>query len=127
MKRIMALLLLLVLLLSGCTKTAEEAYLDIYEDYTAQMQAATQQLIAEFRAAAGAERDIIRLSELSTAKTEELALISTEGMQKTAEVQVEYNSDYAAYDEWAAKLMEVYTAEADKINAVYMELAGGGQ
>ena len=127
MKRIMALLLLLVLLLAGCTKTAEEAYLDIYEEYTAKMQEATPRLIGEFRAAAGAERDIIRLSELSTAKTEELALISTEGMQKMAEIPLEYNGDYAAYDEWAAKLMDVYTAEAEKINAVYMELAGGGQ
>ncbi|MBO5797421.1 MAG: hypothetical protein J6R77_03625 [Clostridia bacterium] len=127
MKRVVALLLLLVLLLAGCTKTAEEAYLDIYEEYTAKMQEATPQLIAEFRAAAGAESDIIRLSELSTAKTEQLALISSEGMQKMAEIPLEYNGDYAAYDEWAAKLMDVYTAEAEKINAVYMELAGGGQ
>ena len=122
-----ALVLLLVLVLAGCTKTAEEAYLDIYEEYTAKMQEATPQLIAEFRAAAGAESDIIRLSELSTAKTEQLALISSEGMQKMAEIPLEYNGDYAAYDEWAAKLMDVYTAEAEKINAVYMELAGGGQ
>ena len=127
MKRVVALLLLLVLLLAGCTKTAEEAYLDIYEEYTAKMQEATPQLIAEFRAAAGAESDIIRLSELSTAKTEQLALISSEGMQKMAEIPLEYNGDYAAYDAWAAKLMDVYTAEAEKINAVYMELAGGGQ
>jgi predicted small secreted protein len=127
MKRIIALLLLLVLLLAGCTKTAEEAYLDIYDEYTAKLQETTPQLIAEFRAAAGEETDIIRLSELSTKKTEELALISTEGMQKMAEIPAEYNGDYAAYDEWAAKLMQVYTDEAAKIEAVYMELAGGGQ
>lgn len=127
MKRVWALLLVLVLMLAGCTKTAEDSYGDIYEEYTAKLQEATPRLIEEFRTAAEGETDVIRLAELSTAKTEELALISTEGMQKMAEVQVEYNSDYTAYDEWAAKLMDVYTTEAEKINAVYMELAVSGR
>lgn len=127
MKRMGVFLLLLVLMLAGCAKTAEEAYLDIYDEYAAKLQEATPRLIAEFRAEAGGETDVIRLAELSTKKTEELALISTEGMQKMAEIPLEYNGDYAAYDEWAAKLMQVYTDEAAKLNDVYMELAGGGQ
>lgn len=127
MKRICVLLLLLVLVLTGCTKTAEEAYLDIYDEYAAKLQEATPRLIAEFRTEAGNEADVILLLELSTKKTEELALISTEGMQKMAEIPLEYNGDYAAYDEWAAKLMQVYTDEAAKLDDVYRELVGGGQ
>lgn len=123
MRWIGALLLVLVLMLAGCGtgQSIDEAYQETYDTYAKKMQEATPTLIADFQSEADGEEDVIRLAELCDEKIAELALISTEGMQKMAEIQVEYNGAYSEYEEWAGRLMQVYTDEAAKITAVYME------
>jgi len=102
------------------------SYRQILDEYTAKLRAATPVIIAEFRAAADGITDITRLAEISVDKLTALAEISTDGMLEMANLWVVRGiGSEAVYNEYAAKLMDVYMDEAERINDVFMELVLG--
>lgn len=100
-------------------------YQSILDEYTKKLQDATPALIAEYQEEAAQNTGgITGLAQISNEKISELAKISTEGVQKMAKVMLYKGSgDTAEYQEYAGKLQDVYTAEAQKITDAYMDSA----
>lgn len=111
--------------ISSLTETAEEAYKKILDEYTVKLQEETPRLIEEYKAeAANNTGGLEGLAELATAKVEELAVISNEGVGEMANVMYKKGSgSYEEYESWAGKLMEVYMEESQKIMDYYMDSA----
>lgn len=106
---------------SGGKKT----YQSILDDYTQKIEEATPRLIEEYYEEADLNTNGLEgLATLSNDKVLELADICTEGVEEMAEIMWYTGTDsYNEYEEWAAKLYDVYTDEAGKITEAYMNSA----
>lgn len=105
--------------------TSEETYQSILDEYTAKLQEATPGLIDEYQNEAASNTDgVSGLAKISNDKISKLAEISTEGTEKMAQLMYSSGSgSYSEYQEWATKLTDVYTTEAQKITDAYMASA----
>ncbi len=106
-------------------KSAEEAYQEILDAYSAKLQDATPGLIEEYKAeAANNTAGLDGLAKISNEKIEKLAMINNEGVQKMADIMFTMGSgSYEEYESWAGKLMDVYMDEAGKITDAYLNSA----
>lgn len=108
------------------SKEDEATYESILADYTAKLQDATPGLVDEFNSEAAEKAgDINALAELSNSKTEELAKISNEGVEKMAQLKLANGDDDQTYNDWAQKLMDVYEEQATQITDAYTSAATG--
>lgn len=108
------------------SKEDEATYESILADYTAKLQDATPGLVDEFNSEAAEKAgDINALAELSNSKTEELAKISNEGVEKMAQLKLANGDDDQTYNDWAQKLMDVYEEQATQITDAYTAAATG--
>lgn len=142
-KKIVTLLLTVVLAItvSACGNTkntlstennieqsndTDTAYQNILDDYTQKLKDATLDLIDEFNTEAKEKTgDINSLSEILTSKTEQLAVINTEGIEKMATLMNENGSDYKIYEKWSTKLNDIYIEQAKLISDAYMTASTG--
>lgn len=101
------------------------SYQEILDEYTIKLQEATPTLIEEYNSEAAAnDAGVEGLAEISNQKVEALAVISNEGMEKMAAFYMSHGSgQYSDYEDWAKKLQEVYTEEAQKIFDNYLNSA----
>lgn len=106
---------------STTTATTSEydssSYQSILNEYTEKIKAAIPTLIAEYKAeAANNTNGLTGLVEIAKSKISKLAEIEAEGIGKLADLYSNTDSGkYSEYEEWAKKLFEVYSAEAQKI------------
>jgi len=110
---------------TSSSETAEDIYKRILDEYTIKIKEATPGLIQEYKEEAANNTDGLEgLAELSNAKVGKLAEINNDGVSEMASVMLKKGSgSYEDYEEWAAKLMEVYMDEAGKIMEEYMNSA----
>ncbi|MDD3363005.1 MAG: hypothetical protein PHW34_15165 [Hespellia sp.] len=102
----------------------ETSYQSILDDYTKEITDATPGLVNEYNTESAEKAgDINALAELSNAKITKLAEICNEGVSKMAEIQLKTGDDYSTYEEWAAKLQDVYTQQSQQITDAYMASA----
>ncbi|MGX6979634.1 hypothetical protein ACWN8V_10325 [Vagococcus elongatus] len=94
---------------------------DILNEYTNLIVEVASNLVEEYNAEyPSVENGIEGLEELSNRKIDDLAIISNDGINKMATLVHESESiRYEEYEEWAGKLTEVYTIEAQKITDAY--------
>lgn len=99
----------------------ESTYQGILDEYTAKLQEATPALIDEYNTEAATNTDGVQgLATICQAKVTKLAGISTEGTTKMARLLYTSGSGSTSeYQEWAGKLSDVYTEEAQKITDAY--------
>ena len=64
-------------------------------------------------------------AEADAAKVEKLATICTEGVSKMAEIKLKNGDSDDTYNEWAGKLQEVYTTQAQQVQDAYTSVATG--
>jgi len=104
---------------------SETTYEDIYNEYTQKLQDATPGLIDEYNQEAAANTDgMTGLATICNKKISELAKINTEGTKKMAQLMyTSGNGSYQDYEDWAMKLSDVYTTEAQKITDAYTSSA----
>lgn len=96
-------------------------YESILNEYTKKIEEAAPKLVEEYNSEyPNVKNGLEGLAELSNKKIEKLAIISNEGIFKMAELMHEVSGNYADYEIWAEKLMDVYTKEAQKIIDVYL-------
>ena len=105
--------------------SSETTYEDIYNEYAQKLQDATPGLIDEYNQEAAANTDgMTGLATICDKKISKLAAISTEGTEKMAQLMYTSGSgSYQDYEDWAMKLSDVYTTEAQKITDAYMDSA----
>lgn len=103
----------------------KKTYQSILDDYTQKIEEATPRLIEEYYAEAAFNINGLEgLAALSNDKVLELADICTDGIEEMAEVMWYTSSgSYSEYEEWAAKLYDVYMDETGKITEAYMKSA----
>ncbi|KAF1295192.1 hypothetical protein BAU15_05425 [Enterococcus sp. JM4C] len=100
------------------------SYQSILDEYTKKMQDESPKLVDEYNAEyPSIQGGINALAELSNKKVAKLAETSNEGVAKMAELQLNNKDDYSVYEEWAGKLIAVYSEEAQKIIDAYMASA----
>lgn len=100
----------------------EVTYQSILDEYTQKIIDATPELVEEFNnEAAGLTGSVEELAELSNAKVEKLALISTDGVTEMAELMQRNGDEYEVYEEWSIKLTDIYTEYAEKIMDAYIQ------
>mgnify|MGYP003589600142 FL=1 len=105
--------------------SSETTYEDIYNEYAQKLQDATPGLIDEYNQEAAANTEgVTGLATICDKKISKLAAISTEGTEKMAQLMYTSGSgSYQDYEDWAMKLSDVYTTEAQKITDAYMDSA----
>ena len=101
--------------------SAYGSYDEIYAEYSLRIKIATPGLISEYwEESAKNTQGVSGLEKISNAKIEKLALIKNEGIDKMAGfMMTKGNEDIETYSDWAAKLTEVYTEEASKIQKAH--------
>ena len=104
------------------SSSGKKTYQSILDDYTQRIEEATPRLIEEYYEEAALNTNGLEgLATLSNDKVLELADICTDGVEEMAEVMWYTGSgSYSEYEEWAAKLYDVYMDEAEKITEAYM-------
>lgn len=104
------------------SQVAVVSYQSILDDYTKKIQEAMPTLIEEYeKEAAENQNGLIGLATISNAKIMKLAALSTEGITEMANFYFNNGSGkYSEYEDWAAKLQDVYMKEAEKITNTYM-------
>lgn len=107
------------------SSSGKKTYQFILDDYTQKIEEATPRLIEEYYEEAALNTNGLEgLATLSNDKVLELADICTNGVEEMAEVMWYTGSgSYSEYEEWAAKLYDVYMDEAGKITEAYMNSA----
>lgn len=107
------------------SSSGKKTYQSILDDYTQRIEEATPRLIEEYYEEAALNTNGLEgLATLSNDKVLELADICTDGVEEMAEVMWYTGSgSYSEYEEWAAKLYDVYMDEAGKITEAYMNSA----
>lgn len=107
------------------SSSGKKTYQSILDDYTQKIEEATPRLIEEYYEEAALNTNGLEgLATLSNDKVLELADICTDGVEEMAEVMWYTGSgSYSEYEEWAAKLYDVYMDEAGKITEAYMNSA----
>lgn len=105
--------------------SGKKTYQSVLADYTQKIEEATPRLIEEYHKEAILNTNGLEgLATLSNDKVLELADICTEGVEEMAEIMLYTGSgSYSEYEEWAAKLYDVYMDEAGKITEAYMNSA----
>ncbi|AIG65696.1 TrbC/VirB2 family protein [Weissella tructae] len=109
-------------------KKSNASYEDIYEQYSAEIKAATPGLIEEYNTEAASNTEGVEgLAKISTKKIEKLAKINTDGISEMAKIMYKTGSGngdaYKEYEDWGEKLTDVYMAEGEKITDAYMASA----
>lgn len=100
------------------------SYQLILDEYSEKIKVAAPKLVDEYnKEAANYSGNIDKLAEICNKKIEKLAEISNEGIQKMAQLMYDTNDSYNNYENWANKLMDVYTDEASKITDAYIKSA----
>lgn len=100
--------------------TEEQGYQQILDEYTKKLQEQTPKSIQSYdQKAASNQNGVIGLAEISTAEVQNLAVISTEGTQKMAQIALR-SGNQDMYQMYAGKLNDVYMAEGEKITNHYM-------
>ncbi len=104
-----------------------KTYQSVLDEYSKKIVDAVPGLVEEYnQEAATNTAGLEGLAELSNNKIMKLAEISNEGIEEMAELMYTTGSGkYEEYEEWAGKLMDVYTEEATKITDAYMKSAMG--
>lgn len=107
------------------SSSSKKTYQSILDDYTQKIEEASLRLIEEYYEEAALNTNGLEgLATLSNDKVLELADICTDGVEEMAEVMWYTGSgSYSEYEEWAAKLYDVYMDEAGKITDAYMNSA----
>lgn len=107
------------------SSNSKKTHQSILDDYTQKIEEATPRLIEEYYEEAALNTNGLEgLATLSNDKVLELADICTNGVEEMAEVMWYTGSgSYSEYEEWAAKLYDVYMDEAGKITEAYMNSA----
>lgn len=107
------------------SSSGKKTYQSILDDYMQKIEEATPRLIEEYYEEAALNTNGLEgLAALSNDKVLELADICTDGVEEMAEVMWYTGSgSYSEYEEWAAKLYDVYMDEAGKITEAYMNSA----
>lgn len=107
------------------TKTADEQYQAILDDYTQKIKDAAPKLAAEYiEEAKNNQGGLEGLAQLSNDKVSELAEISNDGISEMANVHFKSGTGkYEDYEAWATKLTNVYMDEAQIITDAYMDSA----
>lgn len=105
--------------------SADEQYQKILDEYTIKIKEKAPLLVEEYNAEAPNNQGGLEgLATLSNDKIAELAKISNDGIAEMAKVQLKAGSGkYEEYQDWATKLSEVYTAEAEAISNAYIQSA----
>ena len=97
---------------------AGSGYEAIYNDYAAQLEEKTQELIEEYKAeSAGLELDA--KAELVNKKVEVLAELSNTGVEEMAKYMLSHG-DSEGYTTWSGKLYDVYMEQAQLIMDEYI-------
>ena len=107
------------------SKSADEQYQAILDEYTQKIKEAAPKLVDEYNAEyPNNQNGVEGLAELSNDKISELAEISNEGIQEMANVHLTSGSGkYEDYEDWATKLTDVYMEQAELITDAYMTSA----
>lgn len=102
-------------------ETDDSTYEAVLEDYSKKLKDQAVVLAEEYNnEAAEFDGNLEDLAELVNSKVEKLANTSTEGMEKMALIMTKNGDEYEIYEEWALKLSDVYTEEAQKIMENYL-------
>ena len=101
--------------------TDDSTYESILEEYSKKLKEQAVILAEEYNnEAADLGGNLEELAELVNSKVEKLAFTSTEGMEKMALIMTKNGDEYEVYEEWALKLTDVYTEEAQTIMENYL-------
>lgn len=105
------------------TKEKVTTYQSILDEFSKKLKTATPKLVKEYKQEASKNSNgITGLAEISNNKIQELAKISTDGIEEMAKLMYSSGSgSYSEYEKWAGKLQDVYTKQAGKITAAYMD------
>ena len=105
---------------SSADQSEETTYQSILDEYTRKITEATPGVVDEFNTEAPEKNgDVNALAELCNAKVEKLATICNEGVSKMAEIKLKNGDSDDTYNEWAGKLQEVYTTQAQQVLALF--------
>lgn len=93
-------------------------YQTILEEYRQKLSAAVPGLVEEFHSEiVGKEGDPDEISEISTAKEEELSQIAVEGIQKMSELAAEDpETDESKLEEWTQELHNVFDSTSETLH-----------
>ncbi len=99
----------------------KNTYNSILEEYTEKLENATRILMEEYKKEAAKNKNgLSGLAQLSSDKISKLAEILSEGTAKMAEIfHSAGETGYSEYQEWSAKLYDVYSVEAAIISSSY--------
>lgn len=113
----------------GNEKTSQKeevTYETILNEYTQKVTEKASRLVEEYNKESDeCGGDINKLAELSYNKISSLAEVSNEGAAKMAELMDKNGDTSHNYEEWAAKLNDVYMEQAKLITAAYTESVKG--
>lgn len=103
------------------TANGNATYQSILDDYSNKIKNATPTLIKEYQAeAAKNSGSVDKLAQILNSKKDELASLCNDGIEEMAKLmQKSGSNDYSEYEQWAAKLQDVYMSEASKITDAY--------
>ena len=106
-------------------ESAEAQYQSVLDEYSAKLKEASPILVAEYNAEyPNNQNGLEGLASLSNSKIEKLAEISNDGISKMAEIHLKAGGgSYEEYEQWATKLTDIYTKEAEQITNAYMQSA----
>lgn len=109
----------------NASPSSDKTYQSVLDDYTKKLQDATPGLIEEYNAEAATNQGGLEgLANIANAKVSELATICNDGVNEMAQLMLSTGSGKSdEYEEWAAKLQNVYNNEAQKIMDNYTNSA----
>ena len=110
---------------ASTSTSGDKTYQSVLDDYTKKLQDATPGLIEEYNAEAATNQGGLEgLANIANAKVSELAKICNDGVSEMAELMLSTGSGTSdEYEEWATKLQNIYSAEAQKIMDNYTNSA----